>query len=222
MKTIIVTGAAGNLGSAVTRKFLEEGFRVVGTVRPGSANDEKIKNEYYTSVPVDLRDEASVRKFLSEVIASHGCPSLAIMTTGGFATGSIGETSVKDLLAQYELNFLTNYPLAKELLSEMKKAGRGNIYITGARTGSDMKYSKGMTAYGLAKSLVFRMVELMNVEAGKNGVQSIVIVPTTIDTPQNRAAMPDADYNKWTKPGAIADMIFRHYAEQSPSTLLEV
>ncbi|MDP4265191.1 MAG: SDR family oxidoreductase, partial [Bacteroidota bacterium] len=65
-------------------------------------------------------------------------------------------------------------------------------------------------AYGMAKSLIFRLAELMNDEAKGHDVVTTVIVPSTIDTPQNRKSMPDADYNKWVKPEAIADIIYTY------------
>ena len=77
-----------------------------------------------------------------------------------------------------------------------------------------MKNSKGMIGYGLAKSLIFRLAELMNEEAkGKNIVTSVV-VPSTIDTPQNRASMPDADFTKWVTPQAIAEVIYFYCSDE--------
>lgn len=71
-----------------------------------------------------------------------------------------------------------------------------------------MKNSKGMVAYGLSKSLLFRLSELMNDGAAGTGVKTVVIVPSTIDTPQNRGAMPGADFSKWQTPEFIANTIF--------------
>jgi NAD(P)-dependent dehydrogenase (short-subunit alcohol dehydrogenase family) len=73
-----------------------------------------------------------------------------------------------------------------------------------------MHNSKGMVAYGMAKSLIFRLAELMNEEAKGYNVVTTVIVPSTIDTPQNRKSMPDADFSKWVKPEAIADIIYEY------------
>jgi NAD(P)-dependent dehydrogenase (short-subunit alcohol dehydrogenase family) len=70
-----------------------------------------------------------------------------------------------------------------------------------------MHNSKGMVGYGLAKSLIFRLAELMNEEAKGTNVVTVVIVPSTIDTAQNRKAMPDADFSKWVTPEALADTI---------------
>ena len=77
-----------------------------------------------------------------------------------------------------------------------------------------MHNSKGMVAYGLAKSLIFRLAELMNDEAKGHNVVISVIVPSTIDTPQNRSSMPDADFNKWVKAEAIADTIYFYCTPQ--------
>jgi NAD(P)-dependent dehydrogenase (short-subunit alcohol dehydrogenase family) len=79
--------------------------------------------------------------------------------------------------------------------------------MIGSRPGLDMKNSKGMLAYGLSKSLIFRLAELMNDEAKGQNVVTSVIVPSTIDTSQNRQAMPDADFTKWVKPEQIARVI---------------
>jgi NAD(P)-dependent dehydrogenase (short-subunit alcohol dehydrogenase family) len=73
-----------------------------------------------------------------------------------------------------------------------------------------MRHSKGMTAYGLTKSLLFRLAELLNLEAKGTDVVAVVIVPSTIDTPQNRASMPDADFSTWMDPAKMAEIIHFH------------
>ena len=77
-----------------------------------------------------------------------------------------------------------------------------------------------MVAYGLAKSLIFRLAELMNDEARGSNVVTSVIVPSTIDTPQNRESMPDAKFDNWVKPEAIADIIY-FYDSDSASVIRE-
>jgi len=89
----------------------------------------------------------------------------------------------------------------------MMEKGRGRIFMVGSRPGLDMRNSKGMVAYGLSKSLIFRLAELMNDEAKGTDVVVSVIAPSTIDTPQNRKSMPDADYSKWVDPDEIAHII---------------
>jgi NADP-dependent 3-hydroxy acid dehydrogenase YdfG len=78
-----------------------------------------------------------------------------------------------------------------------------------------MKNSKGMVAYGLTKSLIFRLAELMNAEANETDVVTHVMVPSTIDTTANRKSMPDADFSKWVTPEAIADVIYFYCTQQA-------
>jgi NAD(P)-dependent dehydrogenase (short-subunit alcohol dehydrogenase family) len=96
----------------------------------------------------------------------------------------------------------------------MMKQGYGRIFMIGSRPGLDMKSSKGMIAYGLSKSLIFRLAELMNDEAKGKNVVSSVIVPSTIDTPQNRKAMPESDPAKWVKAEEIAEIISFYCSEK--------
>src|SRR5258706_7703257 len=98
---------------------------------------------------------------------------------------------------------------------QMMKQSNGRIFIIGSRPGLDAKSGKGMVAYGLAKSLIFRLAELMNDEAKGHNVVTSVVVPSTIDTPQNRKSMPDAKFDNWVKPEAIADVIYWYCTDEA-------
>ena len=87
--------------------------------------------------------------------------------------------------------------------------------MIGSRPGLEGRLSKGMVGYGLAKSLIFRLAELMNDEAKGTDVVTSVIVPSTIDTPQNRKSMPDADFSSWVSAGSIADVIYFHCSTEA-------
>jgi NAD(P)-dependent dehydrogenase (short-subunit alcohol dehydrogenase family) len=126
---------------------------------------------------------------------------------GGFAMGDIAGTSTGDIMKQYKLNFETAYNMVRPIFIEMKKQNTGRIFLVGSRPGLDATSGKGMIAYGLAKSLVFRLAELMNEEGKAHNIVTSVIIPGTIDTPQNRLAMPDADFSKWVSAEEIANTI---------------
>lgn len=210
MKTIIVTGAMGNLGQAVVEKFMEEGYFVIGTVHQNDTTPVNLDDDKFEKVIVDLGNEDASGKFVETVITKYKNIDAAVLTVGGFAMGSIADTKTSDIEKQYKLNFETAYNVARPLFVQMLKQNNGRIFIIGSKPGLDARNSKGMVAYGLAKSLIFRLAELMNAEAkGKNVVTSVV-VPGTIDTPPNRKAMPDADFDNWVKPEAIADVIYWH------------
>ena len=208
MKTAIITGASGNLGQAVLKKFLDENYYVAGTIIPNDPVVIDIKNRNFETVIVDLMNEDASQKFVDSIAAKHDNIDAAILTVGGFAMGKIADTKTSDIAKQYKLNFETTYNIARPVFKQMMKQGSGRIFLIGSRPGSAMSDSKGMAAYGLAKSLIFRLAELMNDEAKGHNVVTSVIIPSTIDTAQNRQGMPDADFSKWVRPEAIADVIY--------------
>lgn len=159
---------------------------------------------------VDLSDEAGSKKFVEGVVEKYGSVDAAILTVGGFAMGNISATSTADIMRQYKLNFETAYNIIRPVFVQMMKQNTGRIFMIGAKPGLDAKLSKGMVAYGLAKSLILRLAELMNDEAKGTNVVITVVVPGTIDTMVNRKAMPDADFSKWVNAEDIANIIHYH------------
>jgi NAD(P)-dependent dehydrogenase (short-subunit alcohol dehydrogenase family) len=218
MKTIIVTGASGNLGQAVVQKFLAEGVIVIGTIL--HKDTVTMDNPKLEKVIVDLTNEENSRQFVENVVAKHGSVDAAVLTVGGFAMGTIAETKTADIMKQYKLNFETAYNMVRPVFLQMMKQNSGRIFLIGSRPGLSAKNAKGMVGYSLAKSLIFRLAELINDEAKGHDVVATVIVPSTIDTPQNRKAMPDADFNKWVKAEEIADAIY-YYASNEARSLRE-
>lgn len=213
MKIAIVTGSSGNLGQAVVRKFIEEGYKVIGTVTPADKGAMNFPEEWFEKAIVDLTNEDESQQFIESVISKYGRVDAAVFTVGGFATGKIAETKTADIQKQYRLNFETAYNPGRPVFIQMMKQDHGRIFIIGSRPGLDAKFSKGMVAYGLGKSLLFRLAELMNEEARGHHVVISVVVPGTIDTVQNRNAMPDADFDGWVKPETLADVIYMHCTE---------
>jgi NAD(P)-dependent dehydrogenase (short-subunit alcohol dehydrogenase family) len=215
MKTAIVTGSSGNLGQAVVKKFLTEGYYVVGTIVPNDPVTIDIKDKNFETQVADLMNEDASQKFVESVIAKQGSIDAAILTVGGFAMGKISETKTADIDKQYKLNFETAYNVARPVFIQMIKQNSGRIFLIGSKPGLDHRNGKGMVAYSLAKSLIFRLAEQMNDEAKGSDVVVSVIVPSTIDTPQNRKSMPDTDPNKWVKAEAIADVIYFYCTGQA-------
>lgn len=220
-KTIIVTGASGNMGQAVVKKFLTEKYKVIGTIVPNDPVPLEINNPDFEKIVVDLMNESDSQKFVASVVTKNGSIDAAVLTVGGFAMNKIADTSTTDILKQYKLNFETAYNVARPVFVQMMKQGYGRIFLVGSRPGLDVsRHGKGMVAYSLAKSLIFRFAELMNAEAKETNVLTSVIVPSTIDTPQNRKAMPDSDFTSWVKPENIANNIF-YYCTDEAATLRE-
>jgi NAD(P)-dependent dehydrogenase (short-subunit alcohol dehydrogenase family) len=225
MKIAIITGASGNLGQAVVKKFIAEGYKVTGTMIPNDPVQVDYPASQFEKMIVDLTNEADSEKFVADIISKYGSVDTAVLTVGGFAMGKIADTAAADIMKQYKLNFETAYHVARPVFAQMMKQNRGRIFIIGSRPGLSAENGNGMVGYGLAKSLIIRLAELMNIEAkGKNVVTSVV-VPSTIDTPQNRKAMPDADFSKWVKPEDIANVIYYHSSDEASvlrETLIKV
>lgn len=220
MKTAIVTGASGNMGQAVVKRFIDEGYKVIGTIIPNDPVPMNFPADSFEKVVVDLMNEDDSSKFVNNVISKYGSVDAVVLTVGGFAMGSVAETKTADIYKQYKLNFETAYNVARPVFVQMLKQNSGRIFIIGSRPGLNAMNGKGMVAYGLAKSLIFRLAELMNDEAKGTNVVTSVVVPSTIDTPQNRKSMTDADPAKWVKPEAIADVIY-FYCTDAATVLRE-
>src|SRR5690606_37082816 len=111
---------------------------------------------------------------------------VAVLTVGGFAAGKLEDTGIKDIREQIRLNFDTAYNVARPVFKQMMKQQTGRIFLVGSRPALDMRAGQAMLAYSLAKSLVVRLAESLNESAGKTDVVTSLVVPGTIDTPQNR------------------------------------
>lgn len=215
MKTAIITGVSGNLGQAVAKRFLSQGFYVIGTVVPNDPVTVEIKSSYFETQEVDLMQEESSGNFIKNVLEKNKTIHVAVLTVGGFAMGDFAVTKTADVNKMIRLNFETAYNVARPVFLQMLNQQHGRIFLVGARPGTNMKHSVGMVAYGLSKSLIFRLAELMNAESKGLDIVTSVVVPSTIDTPQNRSSMPKADYSKWVTPEAIADIIYFHSSTEA-------
>lgn len=206
-KNIIITGANGGLGTAVVKKFLEAGYTVVAVDRSGKRPDYAKDNKQYEAHKVNLDNEQETAAFAQEAIKKYGKIDGALLLAGGFAMGDINATDGKALKKMLTLNFDTAYNLARPLFQHMLQVGYGRIVFIGSRPALHAAEGKSKLAYTLSKSLLFKLAELLNAEAkGKNVVTSVV-APSTIDTPDNRKAMPDANVDNWVKSEQIAEVL---------------
>lgn len=217
---ILVTGATGNLGKSLIQSALADGYVVTGLDREGFRFEDlgygsggeqsyNLKPDTFNLLEVDLQDESATHAAVAKAIQVAPI-DVAVLTAGGFAMGSIPETSSSKITDMYRLNFLTAYHVAKPVYEHMMEQGRGRIFLVGARPGLDASAGKTMAGYALSKSLVFRLAELLNAGAGKKDVVTSVVVPSIIDTPSNREAMPGADFSQWVSPQEIARIILWH------------
>lgn len=210
-KVVMVTGAAGNLGSAVSRAYLDAGATLVlvdhkaGQLRelfPEAASAEG----HYLANSVDLTQPEDVEHLVQETMDRFGRIDAVVNTVGGFTMGQkVHEMDLETLSGMMELNARTFLLTSKFVVPHMLKAGKGKIVSVGARPSLEGRANMG--AYSVAKSAVLRLTEAMSSELKGEGINVNCVLPGTIDTPPNREAMPNADYAKWVKPESLAEVI---------------
>lgn len=204
MQTVIITGANGNLGTTVTETFLKSGYRVLATVAKETMLTDLPQHPQLVAQVIDLIDEEAVAAWIDRVWNEYGSIHGALMLAGGFAMGGIDATPAAAIQQQVALNFSTAYHVARPLFSKMYEAGQGRMVFIGARPALEPDQGKNMLAYGLSKSMLFKLAEYLNAAAKGKDIAVSVVAPSTIDTPANRAAMPDADPGKWVSREKLA------------------
>ena len=215
MKTVVITGAAGFLGKAVVQEFLGKDYRVLATVNSDPAKSGLSEHPGLQVFKVDLTKEKEATDFAQRAIQEYGPIDAALLLAGGFAAGGIAETSAADLHGQIALNFETAFHITRPLFTHMKENKRGRIVFIGARPGILPAQAKNMVAYGLAKSLLFRLAEVLNEGAKGLDLNVSVVVPSTLDTPANRKAMPDANPDNWVSLSDLAGTLEFLVSEKS-------
>jgi NAD(P)-dependent dehydrogenase (short-subunit alcohol dehydrogenase family) len=207
MKNVIITGAKGNLGTAAVTTFLRKDYKVIACISQRDGMLET-KNPYLEAFPLDLTDGDVCRLFIGTVKEKYNVIDAAVLTVGAFTTGNIDTVTKDDFDKMFALNFMTAFNIVQPLLKQMKQQSTGGkIILVSSGPGMNGSESKNEVAYGFSKSLIFRLAELINAEGNENNISATVIVPGTIDTLQNRSAMPSADFSKWSKAEDIADTI---------------
>ncbi len=197
-RMVIVTGASGALGSAVAAVLAEHGAHVVGVDRAENWGDPAVD-----FAGIDLADEEACRRAIDAAVARSGPLYGVVNIAGGFDMATLAEGGAAIWDRMYRINLRTALCSCGAALPHF--AGRGRIVNIGA--GAAAKAGAAMGAYAASKSGVARLTESLAEELRDVGVTVNAVLPTIIDTPANRAAMPGADFSKWTPPVAIARVI---------------
>jgi NAD(P)-dependent dehydrogenase (short-subunit alcohol dehydrogenase family) len=206
-KTVTITGAAGNLGRAVVAAFADRGANLALLVR----DVEKAKaafraeNDRLAYFAADLLDADQVATAAGNAVRRFGGIDVLCNLAGGFRMGSaVHETSDADWEFLLDINARTLLHTARAVVPHLLERG-GKIVNVGAN--SAQKGVAQMGAYVASKSAVIRLTESMAAELRSHGINVNCVLPTTIDTPENRKAMPDADPKKWVAPEDLANVI---------------
>jgi NAD(P)-dependent dehydrogenase (short-subunit alcohol dehydrogenase family) len=210
-KVVLVTGGTGGLGRAVSLAFLEQGAKVVVTYRKeeewatlqtaARANSEKLEG-----ASIDVTNEAAARQFVDGVVARHGRVNALVNTVGAYAGGvKLWELDAKVWEQQFALNVRSGLVMARAVVPTMLKQRSGAIVNVASKAAVD--HAPGASAYAASKAAAVAMIDSLAADLKGTGVRANSILPSIIDTPANRKAMPNADFSKWPKPEEIARVI---------------
>ena len=199
-RTVMVTGAAGNLGRAVAQAFSERGANLVLVDVSGKGDGKGL------FIEADLFDQKNVDAAVEKAIAQFGRIDVLANIAGGFRMGTpVHETSDADWNFLFDLNVRTVLHTSRAVVPRMLAAGGGKIVNIGAF--SAQKGAAQMAAYTASKSALIRLTEAMAAELRDKGINVNCVLPTIIDTPANRSAMPKADPRRWVAPQDLARVI---------------
>jgi NAD(P)-dependent dehydrogenase (short-subunit alcohol dehydrogenase family) len=205
--TAIVTGGTGGLGAAVVTRLLDDGWRVVVPWIVERELERVERRPGLELIRADVTDPAEVDTIVSAAAASDGAPLGGLVNlVGGFAMGGrVDATPVDDFEKQFRLNLRPTYLMTQAALKEMLANGGGAIVCVGTRAA--VQPFKGAAGYIASKAAVIAFAQAVAVEYKDDGIRCNVILPSVIDTPANRASMPNADHDRWVKPAEIATVI---------------
>lgn len=197
-KTAVVTGGAGALGAGVVQVLRAAGIDVVVADRQ-PPRDGAVRYR-----ATNLLDEESVRGLVSEVAAAGGFDYL-VNLVGGFAMGSVAESSAAVLDDMYALNLRPVFTACRFAVPVLAARGGGKIVNVAARPA--VVPVAGMAAYAVTKAAVARLTEVLALETQAQNIQVNAVLPSVIDTPANRKAMPQADPARWVTPESIGRVV---------------
>jgi NAD(P)-dependent dehydrogenase (short-subunit alcohol dehydrogenase family) len=199
-KTVVVVGGSGFLGWAVVQAYHQAGAKLV--VADRVRNAECVDSDTMLFKQMNVLEESSVAGFFA------GLESLdaVVNVVGGYAAGQpVSELDLDVWDSQMNLNLKTAFLINKHAIKAMSAKGGGSIVNIASRAAVDKGVNSA--AYSISKLGVLRLVEAAAEEAKNHDVRVNAVMPSIIDTPANRKAMPDAKYDKWPKPEQIAKVI---------------
>lgn len=208
-QVIVVAGAAGNLGRAVVKAFIEAG----GTVCALDHREGRLTviknanpNKMFLFENADITDREGMIRLAEEILAITGKVNVVVNTVGGFTAGErVDQLSHETWQKMMNVNVLSLLNIAAAFVPGMIERGYGKVITIGSR--SSLKGGSKTGAYAAAKASVLRLSESMSEELKSSNIKVNCVLPGTIDTPENRNAMPNADRSGWVSPEEVAGVI---------------
>jgi NAD(P)-dependent dehydrogenase (short-subunit alcohol dehydrogenase family) len=210
--TVLVAGGTGHLGNAVVRELIGSGYEVAATWVV-ERERERLESEPVELIEADLFDADQVGAALSKVRELEAVVNLV----GGFSDGPrVHETDPEDFERMLRLNVMPGFLLARAAMPRLIERGGGAFVGVSARPA--LRPYPGAAGYISSKAAVLALVQALDAEYKGDGIRCNAILPSVIDTPANRQAMPDADHAKWVPPEQIAKVVRFLVSEDSAPT----
>lgn len=211
-RVVMITGAGGGLGQAIVQHFHDAGARLALIERKRQIIDERldempVDESASLTIGADVTDPESMNAAVRQAVDHFGRVDIFVHAVGGYAAGQpVHESDLDVWDRMMNLNARSVYVACGSVARHMVEAGiKGRLVVVLARVA--LKGSKNHAAYAASKAAAQRIVESMAAELLDHGIRINGVMPSTIDTPANREAMPNADYDKWVKPAEIASAI---------------
>ena len=217
-RSVLVTGGTGGLGAAVVARLLGDGWRVVVPWVAERELDRVERRDGLELVRADLFEPDAVGAAVGLAAGAEGAPLRAVVNlVGGYAQGErVADEPIESFEAQLRLNLRPTYLVTQAALGHLVAAGGGSIVCIGTRAA--LQPFPGAAGYVTAKAGVIAFAQAVAVEYRDEHVRCNALLPSVIDTPANRAAMPDADWSRWVAPAQLAATIAFLCSEESAAT----
>ena len=204
-RIVVITGAKGGLGTFVTRRFLDNGDTVIGASR--SIKQTDFPSDRFVAVPTDFSNSNSVQTLADQAISRFGRIDVLVHVMGGFAGGTpLHATDNHTWSQMLDQNLNAAFQVARAFIPYMREKNSGRFIAVGSHAAEQPHANLG--AYVVSKSALVTLVKTIALENADRNITANVVLPGTMDTPANRAAMPAADFTKWTPPADVAETIF--------------
>jgi NAD(P)-dependent dehydrogenase (short-subunit alcohol dehydrogenase family) len=202
-KVVLITGFNGGLGTFVTNSFLEAGARVTGVSRTIASSDPH--RERFSAMAAELSNRENAEKLVEAVGAQWGRIDGLVHLIGGFAGGqSIADTDDATFERMLDLNLRSAFCVIRAVLPKMRGQGSGRIIAIASKAAVEPSPMAGV--YAASKAALVSLIRTLARENRDNRITANVLLPGTMDTPANRAAMPDADFSEWVDPCQVAKL----------------
>lgn len=194
-RVVLITGASGGLGEVTSQLFREAGWQVRPVARSGEGR-----------IAADLTRPEEARLAVDQALQQAGRIDAVLHLIGGFAGGQTVEETGPEIWQQMlDVNLTAAFHVAHAVLPHLKSRGEGRMVFIGSRAG--LEPSAGFSAYSVSKAGLIALVKTIAQENREYGITANIVLPSTIDTPANRRAMPNADFSRWVSPASIAQLL---------------